>query len=659
MAKEIENIQTLCADIVERAKSGHPGAPLGLSQFVYILYTEFLNLNPDNSGWLNRDIFILSNGHSCVIQYLMNYFIGFLSLEDLKQFRKLNSNTPGHPEKNSKGIEISTGPLGQGVASSVGYAISSRLLQRYGFNNSIYCIFGDGCYQEGIAQEAFSLCSKLNLNNITFIYDYNSTTIDGSTDISMDENVKKRFESLNFEVIEIFDQVDQTREADQIRAALKKRSEKPKIIILHTKIGKNSALEGDPKSHGNPLGKENIEKLKKRSAFPLEDFYISEDLKNSFLNTKNRMKAWVKENEVDLNLIKNEKLKNRLVKIKNLENTQELYPKYKKEYVSKDQATRNHFKDCINCIDTDKLLISGSADLLPCIPGQIKGTLSLNEMEYEINSYVHYGIRENAMCGIMNGIASHGIFSPLGGTFLNFSSYGLPSIKIACMDKLKVIYIFTHDSIGLGEDGPTHQPIEALATLRSLPNLLTLRPCDGRETRSAMAIAIKYNGPAAIILTRQNVPDLESTLNGNSGFIGTAYESSDVEKGCYFLIKTENPEIVILSTGSEVQIAIEIQSILKDYKVSVLSMISFELFESQSDEYKNLIISKRKSNQSKRPFFVSIEALSTFGWGKYSDFQIGIDTFGKSGSFLDLYEYFGLTAIEISKKIIKEFKEFN
>lgn len=653
MAKEIETIRALCADIVQKAKSGHPGAPLGLSQFVYILYTEFLNLNPDNPRWINRDIFILSNGHACVIQYVMNFLMGFLSFDDLFHFRQLNSNTPGHSERNLKGIEATTGPLGQGVAASVGFAISSKLLQKTGFNNKIYCIFGDGCYQEGISQEAFSLCSKLNLDNITFIYDFNKSTIDGSTNLSMKENVKARFESLNFEVIEIND------EQEAIRSALKKKNEKPKVIILHTVIAKDTSMQGDSKAHGAPLGEDNIAKLKEYYCLPPDKFHISEDLKIAFEKAKERMKNYVSNNRIEIDQISNLKLQNKLLSLENSKDF-EIQLEYTEEYTSADNATRNHLKNCINTIQTNDLLLSGSADLLPCIKSQIEGTSSLSESQYDIESYIHYGIREHAMCGIMNGIADHGIFLPIGGTFLNFSMYGMPAIRLGCIDKLKIIYIFTHDSIGLGEDGPTHQPVEALATLRALPNIITLRPCDGRETRSALAIALKNNGPTALILTRQVIPDLKETYSGNKGYCAKGETSnSEVEKGAYFLIKDENPEIILLATGSEVQLAIEAKEILKSKRISVVSMISFELFENQSTEYKNSIIPKRSSTQNKKPFVVSIEALSTFGWGKYSDFQIGMDSFGRSAPFKDVLKFFKFTGQEIADQILSAMKIFN
>lgn len=652
MSKEIENIRILCAEIVQKANSGHPGAPLGLSQFIYILYTEYLNLNPDNTKWINRDIFLLSNGHSCVIQYVMNYLLGYLKMEDLLQFRKLNSNTPGHPERNNKGIESTTGPLGQGVADSVGYAISSKILRSFGFNNRVYCIFGDGCYQEGISQEAFSLCSRLKLDNITFIYDYNHTTIDGSTELSMNENVKARFESLNFDVVEVQD------DPEEIRFALNKASERPKVIILHTIIGKDSGLQGEAKVHGAPLGEENVKKLKLKYSMPEEAFYISEDLKKAFERAKERMKNYVQNNTIDTNKITDERLREILTSIDSA-NKFCTTVEYTEEYESKDDATRNHLKKCLNTLKTNRLILSGSADLLPCIKSQIDGTLSLSDEQYGLDSYIHYGIREHAMCGIMNGIASHGIFTPIGGTFLNFSMYGMPAIRLGCMDRLKIIYIFTHDSIGLGQDGPTHQPIEALATLRILPNLITLRPCDGREMRSALAIAMKYDGPSALILTRQTIPDLQETITGNTGFCQKGEtRSSDVERGGYFLIKEENPEIILLATGSEVQLALGVKKILKDIRISVVSMISFELFDEQPVEYKNSVIPPRFSTQQNKPFVVSIEALTTFGWAKYSDFQIGMDKFGRSAPFKDVFEYFNFTDKDLAGVILQEMKNF-
>lgn len=642
MVKEIENIKTLCADIVEKAKSGHPGAPLGLSQFIHILYTEYLHLNPDDPKWLHRDIFVLSNGHACAIQYLMNHLIGFLPLNELLNFRQLNSKTPGHPEKNNCGIEISTGPLGQGVASSVGFAISSKILQNYGLCNKIYCIFGDGCYQEGISQEAFSLCSKLGLDNITFIYDFNQTTIDGSTELSMCEDVVARFKSLNFDVFDIED------DAEQIRKALDTKCSRAKVIILHTQIGKDSELEGSCKCHGNPLGEENVLKLKEKLGMPRDKFYFSEDLASAYHTAVERMRKHVKETTPLHGLP--EKL-NEIVKSIEEHRQVECWVRYNQDYVSETLATRIHFSNALNAISTSAQLLCGCADLTPSIKGQINNTDDLTPDHFNENSYMRCGIREHAMCGVMNGIASHGIFTPVCGTFLNFATYGMPSIRMACLDRLKTIYVFTHDSIGLGEDGPTHQPIEVLATLRALPNLTTYRPCDGRETRSALALALLNNkGPSAVILTRQKVSELEWTDGPNKKFCSiradSAGEYSSVERGGYYLVKEPGHDVILIATGSEVELAFQVRETLKEYKVSVVSMMSFEIFDEQPEEYKSTILDKKAIR-------VSIEALSTFGWGMYSDLQIGMDEFGRSAPYEDVFGYFGFTPEAISKKIRK------
>lgn len=636
MAKEIENIMTICADMVERAKSGHPGAPLGLSQFIHILFTEYLHLNPDNPKWFNRDIFILSNGHACAIQYLMNHLLGFLPFEELQRFRQLNSNTPGHSEKNNLGIEISTGPLGQGVAASIGFAISSKLLREYGLNNKIYCIFGDGCYQEGISQEAFSLCSKLRLDNITFIYDFNKSTIDGPADLSMDENVSKRFRSLNFEVFEIED------DPQEIRKALDATCDKTKMIILHTVIGKESELAGSSKSHGAPLGEENVRKLKEKLGMPDDEFYFSNDLRLAYDMAAERMRKYV---------IQTPPLENLTDKIKQIftliQNNKPItyWAKYENQYVSKELATRVHFSNALNDIVTNAYLLCGCADLTPSINGKLNDSNDLSPDHFHANSYIRYGIREHAMCGIMNGIAAHGVFFPIGGTFLNFATYGMPSIRLACLDKLKLIYVFTHDSIGLGEDGPTHQPIEVLVTLRALPNMTVYRPCDGRETRSALVLALQNKrGPNAIVLTRQKVEELEWTIEGNRKHVSN--ENEGAERGGYYLIKEPNHDIIILATGSEVALAIKVKEELKECKVSVVSMLSFELFDQQPDEYKQRVLDKAAIR-------VSIEALSTFGWTKYSDLQIGQDVYGRSAPSQDVFEYFGFTPGVISEKIRK------
>lgn len=358
----IENLRILAAEIVEMAKSGHPGAPMGLSHFIHILYTEYLVLDPKNPRNIDRDIFLLSNGHACLIQYIMNHLLGFLDFQDLMGFRSLNSHTPGHPEKNNKGIEITTGPLGQGVASSVGFAISSSLLRKHcrktSTPNHVYCIFGDGCYQEGIAQEAFSLCSKLRLDNITFVYDYNKTTIDGPTELSMNENVVARFQALDFTVLECAGY-----DSDDIRKVLNLKSNKPKVIILHTVIAKDSLLEGDAKAHGSPLGEENIKILKKKYNYPDQNFFISEELRKLYEKAKERMSKDIGlRNNNGSNFETYAGGNTNCISHDGLDTI-----RYKNEYESVDNSTRKHLSAALNDIETSQLLLSGCADLTPSV----------------------------------------------------------------------------------------------------------------------------------------------------------------------------------------------------------------------------------------------------------------------------------------------------
>lgn len=643
--KSIKNIKTICADMVQAANSGHPGAPLGLSQFIHILYTEYINLNPDDPTWPERDIFILSNGHACAIQYLMNHLLGFIGLDDIKSFRSLyiklnnvetrtiNDVTPGHPEKNNKGIEISTGPLGQGVAASVGFAISSKMA---GCRNKVYCVFGDGCYQEGISQEAFSTCSSLGLDNITFIYDFNRTTIDGSTELSMGESVVGRFKSLNFDVIEIEDEIA------QIREALDRKTSRTKVIILKTVIGKDSELEGSCKSHGSPLGAENVRKLKIKLGIPDEMFFVSQELLEEYKKAKNRMrKAVVDRNKTPSDQNATPSDQNSAGK------SIEAY--FDKEYTPEDLPTRSHFANAMNEVITNVKFLSGCADLTPSINSRLENSTDLKTaLKSEIKDpvYIRYGIREHSMFAIMNGISSHGRYMPIGATFLNFASYGLGAIRLACLDRLRMIYVLTHDSIGLGEDGPTHQPIEVLATLRALPNLTTFRPSNGLETRASLIMAIKNTrGPSAIILSRQKLR--EDYLQNTPHSLDCNNHPS--MKGAYFIYKSDNPEITLLATGSEVRLAVEAMKLLPEFRISVVSVLSFEIFEEQTAEYKDEILIPGSVK-------ISIEAMSTFGWSRYSDHQIGIDRFGRSGKGEEVFEYFGFTGKQIAEQIKKILK---
>ncbi|ADM11611.2 transketolase [Encephalitozoon intestinalis ATCC 50506] len=616
---DINNIRTLCADMVQKARSGHPGAPLGLAPFVYTLYTEFINFDPDDEKWIGRDIFLLSNGHACALQYAMNYLIGYLNMEDLMSFRQVGGRTPGHPERKYPGIESSTGPLGQGLANAVGFAISLKKLRHLGLSNRVYCIFGDGCYQEGIGQESFSLAANLKLDNIVFIYDFNKTTIDGPTSLSMNENVIQRFLSLGFEV-----ELANGDDLDGIRKALNKKVTKPMVIILETVIGRGSIVEGSCKAHGSPLGEDGVRKLKEKFGIPEVDFYVSPSLLEKFRSLKEKKRKI--RDEWNRKGIKVPTIQEHLEELKKIDTPYKSI--YKPEGTQK--ATRKHFSEALKDLKETSYLIGGAADLQSSVLTKI-GKEDLNAENYS-GGYINFGIREHSMCGIINGIASHGYFLPYTGTFLNFISYGFPSVRIGCMDNLNLFYVLTHDSIGLGEDGPTHQPIEVLATLRATPNLLTMRPCDGTEVRASLYLALIREGPKAVILSRQNVPEIPHS------------SMEKAKKGAYYLLEVENPDLILLATGSEVQLCYEVAKTLSELKISIVSFFSWELFEEQEEEYKRCILKDVPK--------ISIEALSTFGWSKYSDFQIGVDTFGMSGPWKDVYNHFGLNCKEISRKIV-------
>lgn len=624
MKNSINNIRTLSVDMVEKAKSGHPGAPLGLAPFVYILYKVYLRLNPDNDKWTGRDIFILSNGHACALQYVMNYLLGYLSLEDLKQFRQLNGLTPGHPERKTKGIESTTGPLGQGISNSVGYAIS---LLKLNIDSHVYCIFGDGCYMEGISQESFSIASCLNLSNITFIYDYNKITIDGPTSLSMNEDVEMRFKSLNFTVL-IVDGED----LQGIRNALNLKTDRPKVIILNTLIGRDSILEGNNKAHGSPIGEEGVSKLKKKYGFPDEEFYVSNNLIKEWEDIRKEKLNKIKNNQenhlaLSDNDIKNNK-KNYLEKSLN-KNFSDLFDNTPLD--KSKLATRKLFSIALNSLNHKDNILCGSADLVGSCLNRFDKSINFDR-DNRTGNYINFGIREHAMCGIMNGISGHGFFIPIFSTFLNFISYGYPSVRLGSLDKLNNIYVLTHDSICLGEDGPTHQPIEVLTTLRATPNLLVMRPCDIKECKGALRACLTLEGSKAVILSRQKVPYIKQS------------NELDCLKGAYYLFKNEDPDLILFGTGSEIELCIKIKEEWTDKKISVVSFFSWEIFENQNEEYKKSILLKNVPK-------ISIEALSTFGWQKYSDLQIGVDRFGWSGKCNEVYEEAGFSTKKIIEKI--------
>jgi transketolase len=629
--KIINTLRILSIDMIERANSGHPGMPLGCAPIMYILWCKIMNFNPEKPLWDERDRFILSNGHGCALLYSILYLLRYnYKLEDLKNFRQLHSKTPGHPEYNQLlGIEISTGPLGQGIANGVGMAIASKKL---GLNNNIYVMCGDGCLMEGISYEATSLAGHLELNNLIILYDDNKITIDGSTDITFTENTKDRFIALNWNILEIENgNGENENDLNDIynKLLIAKSSEnKPTIIFVKTTIGYGSIHAGKSLSHGAPLGTENTKNLKKFFNFDENKYFeIDEDVKNYFTNLKKEKIDYYNKNCDNINKNNYENNYLELInKLKEINNTN----------IQKNYATRESASLCLQILENNlENIIIGSADLGESNKTLIKTNI-INKNDFN-GKYLHYGIREHSMISIANGISTYGII-PIVSTFLVFITYCLAPIRMAALSMHKVIYIFTHDSILLGEDGPTHQPIESLTILRSIPNLLTIRPCDNNEVSGAYQIAIEYNGPIAIILTRQVIPNLENTNFEN------------MKKGAYIIYEPlGNIDLIIISTGSEISLALDtIKYIEEKYNkyIRLVSMPCSQLYDNQTIEYKEYIL----PNNIKK---ISIEAGSTLGWYKYANYVYGIDIFGASGKINDLKEKYGLTINKFSEFILE------
>ena len=619
--KVINTLRILSIDMIEKANSGHPGAPLGCAPMMFVLWCKIMIFNSSNPLWLNRDRFILSNGHGCSLLYSILHLVGYdYTLNDLQNFRQLHSKTPGHPEFNqSLGIEISTGQLGQGISNGVGMAIASKKL---GLNNNIYVMCGDGCLMEGVSYESTSLAGHLGLNNLIILYDDNKITIDGSTDLTFTENTKDRFKALNWNVLSVEDGDTDINDIYNKLLIAKSSLNKPTIIFVKTTIGYGSLLSGKNSCHGAPLGSENTKKLKKFFNFDEnKSFFIDNDVKEYFRILKEKINNNIKDEKPTPSLIKSyEKLISEFNNIKNLE---------------KNYATRESSSICLNILaqNIDNIII-GSSDL-----GESNKTLINRDIINKNNftgKYLHYGIREHAMCSIANGISTYDII-PVVSTFLVFITYCLAPIRMAALSNHKVLYIFTHDSILLGEDGPTHQPVESLTILRSIPNLLTIRPCDTKEVCGAYEIALEHNGPIVMIFTRQTVPNIENS------------DSNKMKYGAYIIYEPiEKIDLIIISTGSETSLAIDTIKFLEEkHKINIrlVSMSCTQLYDMQSNEYKENILQKNIKK-------ISIEAGCTLGWYKYVNYVYGIDRFGESGKINDLKEEFGMTVNKFSKFIL-------
>jgi transketolase len=649
-------IRFLSIDAVQKANSGHPGMPMGMADVATVLFKYHLRFNPKNPNWINRDRFVLSAGHGSMLLYSLLYLCGYksISIEDIKKFRQLNSICAGHPEyKAGSGIETTTGPLGQGLGNAVGMAIAEEIYRKkFGstlINNKTYVIASDGDLMEGISHEAMSLAGHLKLKNLIVFFDNNKISIDGSTSLSVSDNYKKRFESYGWNFLEI-----DGHNEKQISKAISKtsKSNKPTLISCKTIIGFGSPNKsGKASSHGSPLGDEEIALVRKKLKWSNEPFEIPQEVLDEWRKIGDKGEELEEKWQETINK-KSSKIKSDLEKNylnSDLENLESLIYKEKTKYFESKPslATRQCSMAVIESISALlPQLIGGSADLSGSNNTKTNNSKIINSKNFDGN-YIHYGVREHGMAAVMNGLALYGGLIPYGGTFLIFSDYCKPSIRLSALMGLKVIYIFSHDSIGLGEDGPTHQPIEQLTGLRAIPNLNVFRPADINETLECWEIALKsHNTPSAIALSRQKVPYINPK---NS-------KENKCEKGAYVVsITSHESNVTLVASGTEVELALKVQEKLKENNIhsKVISMPCMELFDKQPKDFRNDIIEENS-------LVVTLEAGSIMSWQKYiknKGMNIGIDQFGESAPYKEVYDHFDLSEDKITGFIQKKLRE--
>lgn len=638
----INTIRTLSVDQVQKANSGHPGMPLGAAPIAYSLWAKHMKFSPKDSKWINRDRFVLSAGHASAMYYSLLHLFGYnVSLDDLKNFRQLGSNTPGHPELgDTHGVEATTGPLGAGLASAVGMAMAQEhLASKYNkegydlFDNYTYVLSGDGCMMEGITSEASSLAGTLKLGRLIVLYDSNNITIEGSTDIAFSENVRERYEAYGFDTYLVEDGNDLVALNEAITKA-KSNLDRPSFIEVKTRIGFGTPVEGSNAAHGAPIGVEGIETLKNNLDFPSQDsFFVPNEVKDHYSELIQKgnesLKQWntmLEKYSVEYPQLYEQFMKDqRSISIEELLANESLV-----EFDSKDDSTRNLSGIMINRLkDLYPNLMGGSADLASSTM-----TLMKNEESFSANNYsgrnLHFGVREHAMAAIGNGLTMYGGLKAYVATFFVFSDFLKPMARLSALSKLPLTYVLTHDSIGVGEDGPTHQPVEQLTMFRSMPNFITYRPADAKETAYGWISALSSETqPHGLILSRQNLPQLEGTGEG-------------ALKGGYVVADAENFDSIIIATGSEVHVAVEAAKVLNTSgkKVRVVSMPSIELFELQSSEYRESILPINIEDR------LVVEAGSSMSWGKYIGLKgqyLCIDTFGQSGPGNALFQEYKIT----------------
>ena len=643
-------IRALSMDAVEKAKSGHPGMPMGMADVATVLFSQFLKYDPKNPNWPDRDRFVLSAGHGSMLIYSLLYLTGYedMTLDEIKKFRQIGAKTAGHPEYgHATGIETTTGPLGQGITTAVGMALAEKLLaNRYPTvtDHTTYVIAGDGCLMEGISQEAISFAGHLKLNKLVVLWDDNNISIDGAINIASSENQLKRFEASGWDVKSI-DGHDYYAITEALAWA--KTCDKPVLIGCRTKIGYGAPnKQGTKDCHGSPLGQEEILGARVNLKWGYGEFEVPAEILNAWREVGKKgapeFKAWT-EKLAKLDTTGRAEFERTVNGV--VPDLAKILAPLKQEFIDKkpNMATRNSSQKVLEVL-TAALpeLLGGSADLTGSVGTKTKSTTSITPQDFS-GRYIHYGVREHAMQAVMNGISLHGGFIPYGGTFLVFSDYARPAIRLAALMGIRNVFVGTHDSIGLGEDGPTHQPVEHLAALRGIPNLLVLRPCDEVEVAECWEMALNTKTtPSVISLTRQNVPTLRTDFAENKS-----------AKGAYIISEKAGAKATIMATGSEVGIAVEAQKKLAEagIAVNVVSMPSMETFEKQSASYKASVLGTGLR--------VAVEAGIRQCWDRYlgdNGIFVGMSSFGASGPYLELYKHFGITAENIVEQVTAKLK---
>jgi transketolase len=641
----INTVRTLAMDAVQKANSGHPGAPMGLAPLAYLLWTKYMKYNPRDPSWPDRDRFVLSAGHASMLLYAMLYLTGYdLTLDDIKQFRQWESKTPGHPERGlTPGVEVTTGPLGQGISNAVGMTIAEHMLaERFNrpgheiVDHYTYVIASDGDMMEGVSSEACSLAGYLGLRKLIVFYDDNHITIEGSTDLAFREKVGDRFRSYGWHALQVDDGND-LEELDHAIQQARAERDRPTLVAVRTHIAYGSPNKQDTAAaHGAPLGEEEVRLTKQNLGWPYEEpFTVPPEALAVYRQAIERgeasQRAWRERlDKYRVEHADEAKEFQRVLSRRLPQGWEKALPSFKAGETMATRAASGAVLNAIAAIIPE--LVGGSADLAPSTDTYLKGYGDITSGRFSGRNF-HFGVREHSMAAVLNGMTAHGGFRVYGGTFLIFSDYMRPSVRLAALEKLPVVFVYSHDSIGLGEDGPTHQPIEHLASLRAIPNLLLLRPADANETVAAWRIALERDdGPTALILTRQKLPVLKPR--------------GAVEKGAY--VMEDGSDVVFVGTGSEVSVCLEARKVLDGQGISarVVSMPSWKLFREQSKSYRDEVLPPGVRS-------LAVEAATTFGWSEWADDAVGIDHFGASAPGEVLFEKFGFTPENVAERARK------